>query len=380
VFGVGGGLRHLAEQNGMKLHVLFRLKDQDFGSDDDMGSAVLNIDFERVLDVSSNVQEVWLAIQEPVPDSESDEESEPSALRGSSRSIGGEILLAYKLKSFSSEEDPEAFALGLLDQLEKSGKSLDSSDDEADELDSAAREVSNVMIKRMALKPSQRVATGSPKTREAVAAPAATASSMAVPTETTTASIAESGVRPTSAESAYDPGARHWWYVASDEARSVMGGYTGLEMAGWLAGGYFTKDLVVFYQGVPRVEWAKLHEMYTHNMSKAFLVAPKKGDGLAAADGRDGGAKTDELSVQQEIIRDTTFADDVLAASGEKGSVLFSAYSEDSKFWIITDTTKQPVRMTIAEMRAGVKQGTLVENMHTVPVGQQEWKPLSAFY
>ena len=120
--------------------------------------------------------------------------------------------------------------------------------------------------------------------------------------------------------------------------------------------------------------------MYTHNMSKAFLVAPKKGDGLAAADGRDGGAKTDELSVQQEIIRDTTFADDVLAASGEKGSVLFSAYSEDSKFWIITDTTKQPVRMTIAEMRAGVKQGTLVENMHTVPVGQQEWKPLSAFY
>jgi hypothetical protein len=413
VFGVGGGLRHLAEQNGKQLHVLLRVKDQDFGSDDDMGSAVLSVDFERALDASSKMEETWLSIQEPVPDSDSDEESEAAARRHSTRSVGGEILVVYKLISISTEEDPDSSALGLLEHLHNSEKSLDSSDDESEERDSNSQLIpraprATAVVALSAQNNAVASAVGAPTVSAAVsaaaaAAPAAAEATVAVSaaaTLSTAASAAaastaaavstvgaasksaESGASRTSAVGVYDPGARHWWYVASDEARSVMGGYTGLEMAGWLSGGYFNKDLVVFYQGVPRVEWAKLHEMYADNMSRAFLEAPKKG-GVTAADGGLGAANNPKLTMQQEIIRDTTFNDDALqmaAASVEKGSVLFSAHADNSKFWIIMNSKKEPVRMTIAEMREGVKQGSLTENMHTVPVGQQEWKALSSFY
>ena len=47
------------------------------------------------------------------------------------------------------------------------------------------------------------------------------------------------------ASTTYDSTAPQWWYVASDQYRTVMGPYTGTAMAGWLRGGYFNGQLNV---------------------------------------------------------------------------------------------------------------------------------------
>ena len=369
VFGISGGLRHLAEQNSMKLNVLLRVKSQGFGSDDDIGSAVLIIDVAGKLDETSNMEEAWLSIEEPVPDSDSDDESYAGDSHKDRRhGKGGEIFVVYTLVSVSQEEDPEECAVRLSEQVNDSVKLLDSSDDEAG---------GYAETQLLTSKASNAETACVPETTAQKKESKITAEFSQVNGSASRPSGAPENTVVASAPLMYDPGAKFWWYVASDEARSVMGGYTGLEMAGWLAGGYFTEDLVVFYQGVPRAGWAKLREMYPDNMSRAFLEAPKKGSSGVDTEGSEDKAAT--LTVQQEIIQDANF-EDITPNSDNTTSKLFSGYTDDSKFWIITDPKKQPVRMTTVEMREGLKHGVLTETMHTVPVGQQEWKPLYSFY
>lgn len=200
---------------------------------------------------------------------------------------------------------------------------------------------------------------------------------------------------------AYDSTIAQWWYVASDQYQTVMGPYTGIQMAGWLGGGYFDGNLNVCCNGhVTKVEWALLSVLYP-TLTRAFIVAPEGkpepaiyiGRGNTSmneedesvgseseSSGSSSSGSSSEESSDETSDSEKSFGDDnENNETKESNNDINIADSSQRTHWVIVKQGEDPVAMSIDDMRNGLSNGILNDNTYACIFGNEKWVSIRNF-